>query len=175
MQLVTELKSPPVVGKKYLVPCFSWNTHWNKAWFPIIGEFHADPDLGVSDEHIHYDSRFLSDRQIDSLTNKKPELYSREILVLGSVIWQPKHKGFLVENRIKLCRREMQVFPLVFQQRYTDLHTKFDGKKVKCGKCPHRGFPIGNLPVDDLGYVICNGHGLKINTRTDRVESRFEV
>ena len=46
------------------------------------------------------------------------------------------------------------------------------GRKIVCGKCPHRGFPLESLPKDENGHVICNGHGLKIDMNKREVVTR---
>jgi len=59
---INDITSPPVVGRRYLVPCIPLSH--TGLWWPIMGPRHADPDLGVPDVHHHYDSRFLTDRQV---------------------------------------------------------------------------------------------------------------
>ncbi len=65
---VTEVKETLIIGKFYLVPCVTMpvDIEGFKAGkpIPVIGELHADPSLGVSQLHYHYDHRFI-----------KPEIY----------------------------------------------------------------------------------------------------
>lgn len=46
-------------------------------------------------------------------------------------------------------------------------------KLPSCLKCPHRGMSLKNLPQDEHGNVVCNGHGLKFNLKTGEMVSRL--
>lgn len=149
MQKVSELKTEPEIGKFYWVECLRKHCYW----IPIIGEKHTDKELGVEKLHFHQDPRFMTDRELygfgDSPFN-----------ALGRIHYIDDE--FCIELKKKKCRRQMPEFPKVITF-FNKMEKKYIGKKAKCGKCPHRNFNLDQLPKQDDGSVICNGHGLQIN------------
>lgn len=149
IKLVSELDHPPVVGKFYLVYCgFQMNT---ATWVPLIGPAHEDHEIGVDRVHYHIDVRFLP------LTkDKRPKANVQH--AMGSIPYPESFSIFGLRRR--KCVREMPIMPRVRQ--FDKLEARYMGHKARCGKCPHRGMPLGSLARDGSGEVICNGHGLRI-------------
>lgn len=177
LEIVTNLKSEPIIGQFYLVPCIRTN-HIPLNWIPIVGDFHTDSELRIPEKHFHYDVRFIPGLFFPKQSRNN---YPPEVEQIGRVIGIEKDKFELhaiepieVELKRRKCLRRMPEFPL---QKvggiHNEMHKKYHGKSVKCGKCPHRNFPLENLPKDENGFIICNGHGLKINSKTMKVENRF--
>ena len=171
MKKVTELTEPPIVGKFYLVPCVegAWGDY-----VPIIGEPHTDKELFVDFKHLHRDVRFLPllSRRCGNLTLEETAL-GKIMTVTDKPFWHRETNGQIIWRKMK-CRREMPKFPDTTQfVQYNKLHESYIGKKVKCGRCPHRNMPLESLPQDKDGNVVCNGHGLKINMIEKRVVQRF--
>jgi len=163
---ITELKSEPIVGKFYLVPCVTGQHFVN----PIIPVWHSDVEIGIEAEHYHMDVRFLSDKELESYAAKYAKRYTRAMDRMGHIVksnWPDDHT---FEWKRRKCYRTMPEMPRVIH--FDVLEKKYIGKKVLCGKCPHRGFPVESLPKDEKGFVICNGHGLKIDTNKGEVVKR---
>lgn len=170
IQKITELKSEPVVGKFYLVPC----VYVDERWVPIIGQPHADPELGVSMVHYHHDIRFaeLDDFLIGTNAQIAATVFPKVDVAVGVVT--PQSWANTPPKLIKMeCRRSMIEFPDRDRDRYEPFHKEYIGRDVKCGRCPHRNMPLESLPQDKDGNVICNGHGLKISMRENKVIQRF--
>jgi nitrite reductase/ring-hydroxylating ferredoxin subunit len=91
--------------------------------------------------------------------------------------------------KARRCYREMPTFPIrrtVYSSR-TGKHETIQvditrtvermcaRKRVNLDKpvCPHRGFPLHQLPQDSEGRVICPGHGLCISLRTGEIVLRY--
>lgn len=168
MQKVSELKKPPVVGEFYLVPCVWVN---RSVWMPIVGSWHSDAELGVDNEHYHFDVRFVPDEELT--TSPK---FSSDVSTLGALAMNIRYAYHEVADLVPIlkrrkCRRTMPEMPVDVPHR-NGFQKPFIGRKVLCGKCPHRGFPLESLPQDENGHVICNGHGLKIDMRKGEVIER---
>lgn len=172
MEKVSELTTEPIVGKFYLVPCINiWPGVTRGNWMPIVGPLHADPDLipqAGTDKyayHWHRDLRFLSKSQFRGATDFGALLYQYK--------WPSSYTPHTVEYRRRKCLRVMGEFPYVPEKQvWSDFHKAHIGRKVLCGKCPHKGFPLESLPKDANGHVICNGHGLKIDMNKREVINR---
>lgn len=156
MQRVDDLTSPPVVGQRYLVFCAFVPTGWDggrpRGWWPLMGPPHTDPEIGFPWEHIHIDHRFLDAEQLrwNSCVND----FSRPLTIDG-------YEPLQYEWRARVCHREMSVYPSRHDVRWqSDLEARYAGTCLKpCRICPHRGIPIGSVPVRD-GQQVCPGHGL---------------
>ncbi len=168
IEKVSELKTEPIVGKYYLVECVRWK---GKEWRPLIGPSHTDPEIGIHARHRHYDLRFMSLR----LPTQRPLFgLQPEQRALGNIYYEQLEPVVL---RKMMCKRRMPDFPYAdgTGHRIRIVHLvelKFVGRKVLCGKCPHKGMPLESLPQDKDGNVICNGHGLKINLKKEVVVER---
>lgn len=174
MQKVSEMTTEPIVGMFYLVPCAQIRFG---TFVPVIGDWHSDPDLGVKYQHLHVDVRFLVEEDLEH----QPRMnFDREFSpaqrTMGRLVTTKDQHPFAVQVtttttpilKRRKCRRVMPEMPRLAQ---------FDearqiGRKILCGKCPHRGMPLESLPQDENGHVICNGHGLKIDMKKGEVVAR---
>lgn len=166
MEKVSEMKTEPIVGKFYLVECVKLE---RDGWVPVIGVPHNDPELGAYWQHQHKDVRFAN----------ASVMY--EDCIEKELVRAPAME-YVIERGLRkmLCKRTMPEYPheylaenvTTYQRVYKPFHKAFAGRKVLCGKCPHKGMPLESLPKDKNGMVICNGHGLKIDMNKGEVVSR---
>lgn len=166
MEKVSEMTTEPIVGKFYLVPVITVNNDYE---MPIIPIWHDDADIGVVAKHYHIDVRFVVDDRLEY-----SRTFDRETATLGQIltaegVWCRVIEGSWVFARRK-CRRRMPAMPRV--KNFENVAKRHIGRKIVCGKCPHRGFPLESLPKDENGHVICNGHGLKIDMNKREVIER---
>lgn len=178
----------PVVGRFYLVPCV-WDENYGVTrrtvhkggWWPVIGPWHEDADIGFAEHHFHFDVRFFTEwnwegrgkrQNMARVKTRQP----RELAVMAV----PK-----IEYRRLKMLREMPDFPKEetswavaggwVEGSKNDLvkrvEEKFKDVRMTCMKCPHRGMPLTGLPVKD-GMVVCNGHGLRWELATGRMVVR---
>jgi len=171
IQKVTELTSEPIVGKFYLVPCI----YVDGQLVPIIGQPHADPELGIDIVHYHHDTRFgeLDDFLIGTSVQIAATRFPKEEVAIGVVTPQSWADASPKLQKLQ-CRRSMIEFPDRDRKKYEIFHKKYVGQSVKCGRCPHRNMPLESLPQDGQGNVICSGHGLKIDMNKKIVVERFK-
>ena len=194
MQRVDEMTEAPVVGRMYLVPCIviaaadcAMEEKYLMRTWPVMGPVHEDRQLiGFQPLHVHIDPRFVTERE-----------HGRGPYVLGRPLCFENHEGssFLhgkpppVTYRRRRCRREMPLWGEIAKVRgrtnpnggllpWTKaLEAAFAGHRIKpdCRVCPHRGFPLGGLPVAEDGAVECPGHGLRWHHETGLLMPRVEV
>lgn len=157
-----------VIGKHYLVPCVQARTDWGTGyeWTAVIGPKHEDQAIiGFPHEHWHHDIRFTSSSMLYHFSKNH----------LGSPLISVVMVGMQHDQRVqwmrKQCRREMPDFPVA--PFLHDLERAYAGARLKpdCRTCPHRGLPLGNLPVRN-GVVVCNGHGLAFVVKTGALHRR---
>lgn len=188
---VEDLVSPPVIGQRYLVPCVLvpregiGSTPFG--WWPVNGRLHDDADLGVPQQHYHFDPRFMSTRQFEcrmKFWERRVELLDlpHEIAksdVLASILPQPKNiLSLRYQVRRMTCMREMPLFPRprVMSTWLPGLEERYADKIAKdCRTCPHRGLPLSSIPVDEHGMVTCPGHGLRWNRKTGNLVREGQV
>lgn len=169
----------PVVGSFYMVPCV-YRGLWRPKYWPVIGPWHEDADLGVPNHHFHYDVRFFGGELWNHLTDQlRYQSRSHTAYVLGKVLSNPVGLGEeypLFPRRMKMVR-EMPEFPSEEwhggkSKIAMKLESEFKDVKMKCLTCPHRGMSLKGLPVGADGTVVCNGHGLKWNIKTGAMVPR---
>jgi hypothetical protein len=174
MQKVSELTGEPVIGTTYLVRCIRYNIY---GWTPVVGHVHEDPDLGVEGEHYHRDVRFLPEDE-SRISPWMIEDYTAASAALAIPLWARDRQKITGDGlRPMKCLRAMPEFPIPRNEKdlakyRKHLYDHFLGRKVLCGRCPHRGMDLKQLPKDKDGNVICNGHGLKINLSKEVVVKR---
>ncbi|HEY9749834.1 MAG TPA: hypothetical protein V6C63_14210 [Allocoleopsis sp.] len=163
--LAGELSSPPVIGQFYLVPHVQMRLdiprHKRRsliwmAWAPIFGPLHEDTDIGVPQQHWHFDWRFMP----QCIWNEW--IHDRRRYAVDLILNQVFTTGEASLKRRK-CLREMPSYPGVNQVPFlAKLREKYSMQQLSCWTCPHRGLPLNGLPVKD-GVVKCPGHGLYWN------------
>jgi hypothetical protein len=157
----------PVVGKFYLVPCVF--VALLKKWWPVIGPWHEDADLGVESFHFHYDVRFLAERDFWNGERTMARVHAHLTSKGRWLSTAAEEKGVpeLVYLRLKM-KRVMPVFP--FSPFFAEkVERPFLETRLTCRVCPHRGMSLEGLPEDSEGRVVCNGHGLRWNLKTGRL------
>ena len=178
-QRIDKLKAPPVVGKFYMVPCIrvTESSYLPPGLWPITGPKHEDAELlNFPFQHFHVDVRFLTPKQVRAHGSpyglgdgsSVRSVLVRPITVTfadgspNSVRWSGPE---LAELR---CRRKMPLYPEVADQPlWKQLGDAYADKRVKCGKCPHRGLPLESLPREPgTDIVTCPGHGLRWDLKT---------
>lgn len=176
-----ELKTPPVVGKFYMVPCI-WA---GREWWPITGPQHEDAEIiGFKTQHRHYDLRFVSPLQMDRLCERgwwKRALHWPDDAVQTEKSDGDAHSRVCIKigtpryRRLK-CWREQPPYQIDGVARLmwvAPLEQKLASAKVKCGKCPHRGLPLESLPrVPGTDIVTCPGHGLRWDLKTGELHGK---
>lgn len=183
MQRVDEMTEAPVVGQTYLVP-----VHQDRVGrlYPIMGPFHADAELApwagaaAALPHAHYDVRFLPLAMISGRKRQRMDrataLFSHVHLLLNDPV---PPEGVLF-HRPLVCLRKVPTHPfdVVWREQQVVggyipfLEARYATARVKCGRCPHRGFPLAGLPVGPDGGVTCPGHGLRWHVETGRLLAR---
>jgi hypothetical protein len=190
---IDQLTEPPRVGRSYLVPClvprnrdtqnleeslsdFHGKVYrdWVMGVRPVLLPLHEDSELGTAQEHYHIDIRFCSELRLRDFRDSSKSFTSHEIKLHEMV---NSHEEFL-EDFFRLewlnlkCYRHLPEFTPTIQTRagYQFLKS-FVGKSVDCGKCPHRGLHIASVQRSGNAgdRVVCPGHGLIIDLKTNRV------
>lgn len=159
MEKVSELKHEPVVGKFYLVEC----GYYRGEWRPLIGAPHDDKEyIGLALKHYHEDVRFSAGLAA----------YNALAYVIDTTL------VYKTELKRRKCRRRMPDQRAAKGHKNSEfnwldkMELAFVGRKVLCGKCPHKGMPLESLPQDENGRVICNGHGLAVCMKKGEVVER---
>jgi len=177
---ITTLTSPPKVGSRYLVPCVQIPVAIGTpdcregSWIPVLGPAHRDPELGVTELHFHTDFRFISSRRLNPLllnTEEKAPVY---MIHVGAILgirrstggYWPQEDTPVVYREMK-CHRAWYWMP---DQFHDHLAKEWGSLPTTCGRCPHRGTPLGSLVREPGGIVTCPSHGLRVN-----VEARHAV
>lgn len=171
MQKIDELKTPPIIGETYLVPCvvtYDDNKYYDEDYLwldidpnynkiikksrklicPIINHLHSDKENGQNEMHYHEDFRFITD------TIK----YSHRLRII-------KTKDTIIEYIPLVCKTTEQLF-------ITSIHLIKNSKlKHNCiykGKCPHRGYDLSQ-EVAINGIITCPLHGLQFDNTTKKI------
>ena len=194
---IEDVDGLPIVGRSYWVPCVR---AVGMLW-PVLGPQHADPDLGTPEEHLHCDSRFISQRQIDYNLNqifagasKISELWlTKAVRAAGvetldeafSIMRDAPYAAALAvtlalpishirppTRHLRVCKRDAPVCPPGwFLPMLEQQHATMHAPD--CRTCPHRGTPLRGLPIDAEGGVVCPAHGLRWSRSTGELMPRL--
>lgn len=165
---LSDIEGEPVVGETYLVPCVKIYD----GWVAVIGPWHEDANLiGFPKYHYHQDVRFLTAERLVSLGDREVSVSLEEYAMIRVITTES------ILERPMLRRRRMPDFPLVVRKEplpwFRKLEEEYKDVRLKsCLTCPHRGMKLANLPRDEEGNVVCNGHGLKWNLETGQMVRR---
>lgn len=182
---IEKLTSPPIVGEIYRVPCmFGQIALLSKAqvksaeWWPIMRPPHQDSIYFPQTKSIWVDNDYSSTLVEEIFYEDDPNSYQHyhvdprfapdEYYTGWEVVNKDYHNIIDIQGKIKwqemVCLREMPTQRLFtgFGQRFVDDHKD---KKIKCGRCPHRGVLLNSVPVID-GVITCPNHGLRFNAET---------
>lgn len=183
---VADLSEPPTPGKRYLVQLVHLKVgDLSPGWWPVTGPQHDDIEhIGFAPQHWHPDLRFLTKAQLISLTQLYGSFRMEALYSEGSDDTYRAHAHQIgayfvtqVAERPRLCRRLQPMYPRFRMSWYWlhNLEAAFQDRKVaECRRCPHRGVPLGNLPRDSQGRVVCPAHGLRWNLNTGRLSPMAE-
>lgn len=172
---IDELTSPPVVGRRYLVPTVRYPWFGKVADWPVMGPRHEDAEhLKFPQHHYHVDIRFLTKAQIGGLDDA---VYPPEVIVAAAPL---ATRGEAIHPppvwRLKKCQRADHGYPVATVRAapradlFAALQATYAGRPCAANAagllvCPHKGFALGSLAPDDRGRVVCPLHGLVIDVR----------
>jgi hypothetical protein len=177
MELVSELTLPPVVGKMYWVPAIHMDRFgFKKLWWPIHGHKHNDEEFfNFKPDHYHVDQRFLSKRHLrqhtrgyhdDPLLNSFGKPLSGKYAHLEYDYPGKQLQPGRPELRRMRCQRDFPLYPYENEGAVQKLNAAFVGKIANKGRlglvCPHKQYPLGQLPADAEGIITCPLHGMRI-------------
>ncbi len=185
MQRITELSAPPVPGTFYLVPTVRYTWHKLDGDWPVMGPKHTDAEvLNFPWPHYHVDLRFIPhDLAIRLSTHLRAGVVG---LTLTPLCRNPDgRRDITVPHpdpiwRRRLCRRAAAPTPREFYEFVRGhralmpaLEAAYQDAKLISGPkgfvCPHRHAPLGSVPPDCDGNVVCPLHGLRWNLATGRI------
>lgn len=178
MERIDRLKSLPIIGQEYLVPCIieerppinKWVEDFGRMTpieimqyevYPIINHLHTDIENGQDYPHYHVDFRFT---ELDAFYNVKDK------------ISKYKFTNDVRYNIIKGQIPTIEYHPLILlrlnQLGITPSNMIYKSKlKHKCihkGKCPHRGYDLSQEPIIN-GKITCPLHGLEFDSITKQL------
>lgn len=163
---IDEIKSPPIVGKFYLVPCVQLPDEvrgFNAGeWVPIVGGLHHDQEIGTDELHYHQDWRF------SNIEDTSPS----EVIGVSYYFGEASFPSPDTEIKYfrKKCRRESDTRFRDYAWEITDqLEQLLENAKMDKLTCPHRGANLASVPIKD-GCVVCPLHGLKWSVTTGELE-----
>lgn len=176
-----KLNSPPIIGQTYNVPCmFGQIDLLSKAqvrpavWWPVIRPSHQDSIYIAKTRSVLVDEEFVDEEYFenDPLFPHHYHIDPRFVPIEYYTEWELKnndlHNVINIQGKIKwknlVCLREMPKQRLFtgFGKRFLDDHI---GKKIKCGRCPHRGALLHSIPIDE-GVITCPNHGLRFDAKS---------
>lgn len=178
---IETLSSPPVVGETYRVP----SVRRDDVFVPVFGPPHTDVELGQPILHYHVDIRFLTDDDAEyaGLNLADYEVHEHGGSFKFTVPATQGYRNEVVRNRVMKCIRvgpdyqtpraipgggelHLNVGTLAQTGLIEDMCE--NERVTKCGKCPHRGTPLGHQPVVN-GVVVCPAHLLKWDKATGKM------
>lgn len=174
---VQTLEAPPVPGRFYRVPCVRRAFYDSRVWWPVVGPLHADAELGIDYDHLHFDVRFLSDpflrKWVDWPDVERLGVADRPNAAMVRI--QANRAVVTREVRVRRCWRTMPSFPTAPPEkkkspRFRALEEAHRDAKL-CKVCPHRGMRAIDMPIVD-GVRVCHGHGLGWDVQTGRLVPR---
>ena len=186
LRRLDELRSPPVVGRRYLVPAVLHGMIVNiyGVW-PVLLPAHADHEIGQPLRHYHVDPRFVSAmfwRWLEDLkTYAVPDgnggvrgcVAKSPYELLRHIVIEAKTVATLMPMK---CEREglqsLDGFGMLAK-----LWQIYGGRRCAVDKrsggwiCPHKGVSLSSVKPSECGLLTCPGHGLVISAHTGVVLS----
>ncbi len=175
MEIITDLKESPIVGKEYLVPAIGirepifeedlWrdDIFLNKdyqlidgiwkiiKYIPVHYILHKDKSFGQTKAHWHPDLRFTEyDKSYERF--EKGQCLDPIFVVFKCI----RNKD--VGVRVRTMERKVNQY---LKKGYI---------------CPHKGYDLRQCPIDSDGNVTCPLHGLKFNWKSKKMvkEENYE-
>lgn len=136
--------SPIKRHNTYIVPCVIY--HDGKLW-PVYPNLHNDKESGQNYYHYHVDTRFLQIKDIHIIR----------------IPYNPQEPHAFIYKKFK-CQRVNELYTTnVGFISNTKAAIKYSSKQcVNLNKCPHKGFDLSNINIDEHGYKTCPLHGFRI-------------
>jgi hypothetical protein len=173
VQLLSDLREPPVVGRFYMVPVVRFIWCGVEADWPVLGPMHSDREFfNFERRHYHVEARFvgarLAARAARDTSGGVADAAQRFPLSRRNDRDAPE----LPDGRPPLKRMKCQAtaFPYLHghQIAVIDLRSHYgepaepirrpDGRLL----CPHRKVDLSQFVPDDSGIVTCPLHGLRV-------------
>ena len=127
------------VGNRYRIPCVLRDGHF----VPIYDHSHTDEETGQPQAHYHVDCRFrpawMETIRIDVIEGE--QIYHRVMECLTEKEW------------LNTPFPMIKVVPM-------------NHENLKCKRCPHRGYYLGDMTPDETGTIKCPLHGTKVNIKS---------
>lgn len=183
---IENLKKPPVVGKRYKVPCV-WGTIANIGphvipanWWPILRPSHEDSKYVTRTKTIWLETEtgwrsvdedyYETDPDTPHHFHVDPRFTPQTYYTPWEVQRRSWHSTITPKSEVKFltleCIREMPI-----QRLFTGFGKQFiqdhQDKKLKCARCPHKGTNLASMPVVN-GVVTCPSHGLTFNKKNSK-------
>lgn len=174
LERADRLKSPPLLGKYYLVPALLWDWDFRggtEMWWPVLGYQHNDVQFfGIHEMHYHVDPRFLTRRHWRCIWASS--IYSKLNVVISKPLGlRSRPDGVREKPEPTRMRCSMVEVPYghAHQMSVCSLNRHFDGTQCAKGKrgfvCPHKHIALGSIaPID--GVITCPLHGLRVDAET---------
>lgn len=180
---ILQMREAPEFGRNYRVPCIHGKYYGRIEWWPVILPSHSDGDFfpGFPWHHYHIDHRFLTVRQLRSLSSwgqtARRATARSPIIVKGPGLpaVDPDHAYVAHSARPTLrklrCQMDYPGYPFRDKDEVRRLCDSFgEGDtgapciRTRSGRtlCPHQRVDLSSYPVGTDGTVICPAHGLKV-------------
>lgn len=184
LQRVADMREPPAVGRRYMVPFVRLMWCGKIANWPVLGPAHTDREFfNFPYRHYHVDARFLSKGMLRGSTSYfhgacDPVELSQRYPLSGPSTWQDGDVWAPLPDAVPLGRPSERPFrcvrvdtPYAFggMEQVGKLRAKHgvgacapidlgDGRRL----CPHRKVDLSNMVPDSDGVVTCPLHGLRV-------------
>ena len=192
MERIDELKTLPIIGEYYLVPCIikeylhsktkddeERDNNWEivkgelnirkeksskitKYIYPIINHLHCDKENGQDYKHYHIDFRFI---EMDDNSIPK-QLHSNHVFgadIRYNVI--ANNKEYEIQYHKLKCVRTTNLF---ITNVTAIKKSKLKHNCIYKNKCPHRGYNLSQEPIIN-GVIQCPLHGLRFDAKTKEI------
>lgn len=185
---IDELKTQPIIGETYLVPCIISKKYLpNQDWclddndsvvlptpystniYPIINHKHSDKENGQNYEHYHVDYRFVETIMKEGIVSVV-QLHSAHTFA-PSLRYDLHHGNRDYDENYKITYHALKCLRLNQYGIASKELLKKSKLKHKCihkGKCPHRGYDLSQ-EVPNNGIITCPLHGLEFNAETKQL------
>ena len=183
------------LGKTYEVPCLwlNWpHTRWSfgllktkykPSWWPILGTWHIDRELGNAPHHYHFDVRFLTDDQMGIIAKQlKQSIGSSDDAdpIQEAVFYYVATDGHLMDDQEEPqmvsmeCKRLWNPYVpgIPWLEKLEEMEFEL---KLKNDVCPHRGTDLSTYVADGDGCTICPLHGLKWHRESGKLVRQSKV
>lgn len=191
VERIDEMTAPPVVGQFYMVPTIEYPYCGRTDIWPTIGPKHTDKEIiGFAAPHYHVDIRFLTKRQFAFLERKfsprawglsgQAGLQGAAMAVSGSPLSYRADGGGTVPHPPVIYRKKRCWRPSSYPRSLTTIYRSWppalreayaDSAMVQTPRgpiCPHKGAPLGSIPPDERGLIVCPLHGLCFDAKTGK-------